>query len=177
MKFYDASAPSYKELYGKEQEAKYDAALKALGAAPLGRVLDVGCGPAMFLQRITSTSTSRVGVDISHRMLANAGGIDTSSIHLLCADADFLPLRDGIFDSAFAFTVLQNMPNPTSTLREMLRVIRPEGLIVITLPISSEVGREAPHWLKEIGISYQDVQVDPSSKDYVYICLKARDSR
>ena len=174
MRFYDATASSYEELYGKEQEAKYDAALKAIGSAPLGNVLDVGCGPAIFLRRIVPISTLQVGVDVSRRMLAKAGGIDASSIHLLCADADFLPLRDGTFDSAFAFTVLQNMPNPKLTLCEMLRVVRPEGVIVITLPTSSELGREAPYLLKETGMSHQDVDVDSSSKDCIYVFRKAR---
>jgi len=174
MRFYDATASSYEELYGKEQEAKYDAALKAIGSTPLGNVLDVGCGPAIFLRRTVPISTLRVGVDVSHRMLVNARGIDASSIHLLCADADFLPLRGGTFDSAFAFTVLQNMPNPTLTLREMLRVVRPEGVIVITLPASFELGREAPYWLKEAGISCQDMDVDSPSRDCIYVFRKAR---
>ena len=173
-RFYDTIASSYEELYGKEQEAKYDAALKVIGSAHLGNVLDVGCGPAIFLRKVVSLSTLRVGVDVSRQMLMNARGIDASSIHLLCADADFLPLRDGTFDSAFAFTVLQNMPNPTLTLREMLRVVRPKGVIVITLPTSSEFGREAPYWLKETGISYQDVEADSSSKDCIYVFRKAR---
>jgi ubiquinone/menaquinone biosynthesis C-methylase UbiE len=173
MRFYDATASSYEELYGEEQHTKYDAALKAIKTVQLGKVLDVGCGPAIFLRRIVSTSTIKVGVDISHRMLTNVRAKDRPSIHLICADADFLPLRDGIFDSAFAFTLLQNMPNPTSTLLEMLRVVRTEGLIVVTLP-SSEVGREAVRWLEEAGISYEDVEVAFSSKDRVYTFRKAR---
>jgi len=174
MRFYDATASSYEELYGKEQEAKYDAALKALGTAQLGKVLDVGCGPATFLRRIIPVSTLRVGVDVSRRMLENARGTDSSPVHLLCADADFLPLRDEALDSAFAFTLLQNMPDPTSTLREMLRVVRPGGTLVITLSTSSELGRGASHWLREVGVSYKEAEPD-SSKDYVFICFKSRE--
>ena len=171
MRFYDATASSYEELYGKEQQNKYDAALKAIEDNRLGKVLDVGCGPAVFLGRISSNSTLRVGVDISHQMLATARSTDTPSTHVLCADADFLPVRDCVFDSVFAFTLLQNMPRPTSTLREMFRVVRSGGMIVITLPTRSALGREAHRWLRELDVSYREVDAI-SSKDRILICRR-----
>lgn len=90
---------------------------------------------------------------------------------MLCADADFLPIRDGAFDSVFAFTLLQNMPCPAETAREILRVARPEGTVVVTLPAGSEIGREARHWLEEICVSHRVIEGgDP--KDYILVCVK-----
>jgi len=64
MNFYSITASSYEELYGTEQQLKYDLVLKALGVESLGRVVDIGCGTGAFLRRISSESTFLVGVDL-----------------------------------------------------------------------------------------------------------------
>ncbi|MCJ7609032.1 methyltransferase domain-containing protein [Candidatus Bathyarchaeota archaeon] len=134
MNFYSVTASSYEELYGTEQQLKYDLVLKALGVESLGRVVDIGCGTGAFLRRISSVSTFLVGVDLSLGMLKRAKESGGSSIHFLRCDADFLPIRDDVFDYAFSFTVLQNLPSPSSTLLEILRTIHPEwGKAVITV--------------------------------------------
>jgi ubiquinone/menaquinone biosynthesis C-methylase UbiE len=172
IRFYDLTASSYEELYGKEQEEKYDAALKSLGISCLGKVLDVGCGPAIFLRKIVNTSTLRVGLDISYQILVSARGTDTSLMHIIRADADFLPVRDEIFDSVFAFTLFQNMPNPRSTLHEMLRIVRTKGVIVLTFPKASGLSHGVRHWFMEGCIPFQEIETDVSSKDCVFVCYK-----
>ncbi len=171
-RFYDTTASSYEELYRKEQEKKYNIALKYLETAHLGTVLDVGCGAATFLQKIIGVSSLRVGIDISLKMLSNATEINVQSTHLLCADADYLPIRDGIFDSIFAFTLLQNMPNPRSTFLEMLRVLRRNGIIIATWPISSNRMSGSLQWFKDSEISFQEVEYQTSLKDHILIFRK-----
>jgi malonyl-CoA O-methyltransferase len=135
MRFYSVTASSYEELYGAEQQLKYDSVINALGVASFGRVLDIGCGTGAFLRRISSESTFLLGVDLSLSMLKRAKESGDPSIHLLCCDADFLPIRDDVFDYAFSFTVLQNLPSPSSTLLEILRTVQPEwGKAVMTVP-------------------------------------------
>ena len=134
MSFYSATASSYEELYGNEQQLKYDLVLKALGVESLGRVVDIGCGTGAFLRRISSESTFLVGVDLSLSMLIRAKESGGPTIHLLRCDANFLPIKDDVFDYAFSFTVLQNLPSPSTTLLEILRTIHPEwGKAVITV--------------------------------------------
>lgn len=53
-------------------------------------------------------------------------------MHLIQADADHIPIHEGIFDAAFSFTVLQNMPKPSKTLTEIKRIVRPGGKIAVT---------------------------------------------
>ena len=48
------------------------------------------------------------------------------------ADADHLPFQEGIFNDAFSFTVLQNMPKPSQTLAEIRRVTVRGGKMAIT---------------------------------------------
>ncbi len=170
IRFYDTTAASYEELYGKEQENKYKIALKTVEAATLGTVLDVGCGAATFLQKIIGVSSLRVGVDLSLNMLSNETEMDVPSTHLLCADADYLPIRDGIFDSVFTFTLLQNMPNPRSTFLEMFRVLRRNGIIIATWPIGSNLIIEVSQWFKDSGKSFREVEDQTFLKDHVLIC-------
>lgn len=176
IRFYDVTAPSYEELYGKEQEAKYDSVLRSLRVSCLGKVLDVGCGPAIFLRKVANSSTIRVGLDISCQILLSARETDSFSMHIIRADADFLPVRDGIFDSVFAFTLFQNMPNPRSTLREMLRIVRTKGMIVLTFPKASDLSHEARNWFMEGCIPFQAIETDVSSKDCVFVCYKPEDT-
>ena len=134
MSFYSATASSYEELYETEQQLKYDFVIKALGVESFGRVVDIGCGTGAFLRRISSESTFLLGVDLSLSMLKRAKEYGDPSIHLLRCDADFLPFRDDVFDYAFSFTVLQNLPSPSSTFLEILRTIRPKwGKAVMTV--------------------------------------------
>jgi ubiquinone/menaquinone biosynthesis C-methylase UbiE len=51
---------------------------------------------------------------------------------LIQADADYLPFIDACFNLVFAFTVLQNMPNPEKTLREIKRNAKRDALITVT---------------------------------------------
>ncbi|RLG71704.1 MAG: hypothetical protein DRO08_04340 [Thermoprotei archaeon] len=53
---------------------------------------------------------------------------------LIRADVDFLPFRAKVFDAVFAFTLLQNMPEPAVTCRELIRVIKDYGVLVISIP-------------------------------------------
>jgi ubiquinone/menaquinone biosynthesis C-methylase UbiE len=43
-----------------------------------------------------------------------------------------LPFKDRFFDNVFSFTVLQNMPRPPQTLRELERVVKKDGRVVAT---------------------------------------------
>jgi ubiquinone/menaquinone biosynthesis C-methylase UbiE len=51
---------------------------------------------------------------------------------VLQADADNLPFKDSFFNAVFAFTVLQNMPTPVETLKELKRVAKRGGKVVVT---------------------------------------------
>ena len=110
----------YDERYAKEQKAKYMAALENVAVA--GEVvLDVGCGSGLFFREVAAQAKMVVGVDISRKLLLKAKHQADAfgNVFVLQADADHLPFKDGFFDVVFAFTVLQNMPKPSATLKEL----------------------------------------------------------
>ncbi len=131
MHAYNVTADIYDTRYREEQQRNYRKALESIdiwGAA----VLDVGCGSGMFFPQIASKAQTVVGVDISRGLLKKAKQHLPENSHLVQADADFLPFRDGAFDAVCSFTVLQNMPKPARTLKEIKRAATQGGKIVIT---------------------------------------------
>jgi len=167
--FYNATAASYRELYTDEQIRKYDVALKSLRAIPVGTVLDVGCGQGLFLQRISENSFLRVGVDVSLKMLEEAKEVTRSVADLLCADADYLPFKEQVFDSVFSFTLLQNMPDPSFTLCEMLRITGRSGIVLVSFPKRSRALEEICVWFKKNIEPWVKVDSDTVSKDHMFI--------
>jgi len=133
MQRYDLTAQMYDERYAEEQEAKYKKALENVNVVN-GTVLDVGCGSGLFFNLVAVKAQTVVGVDVSRKLLLQAKEHSKSfgNVYVIQADADYLPFKNGFFDDAFAFTVLQNMPKPNQTLQELKRVANQGGVIVVT---------------------------------------------
>ena len=133
MQRYDLTAEMYEERYAEEQKAKYKTALKNAGVAG-SMILDVGCGSGLFFWEVATKSDMVVGVDISRKLLLKAKeqADGFGNVVVLQADADNLPFKDASFNVVFAFTVLQNMPKPAVMLKELMRVAKLGGRVVVT---------------------------------------------
>jgi ubiquinone/menaquinone biosynthesis C-methylase UbiE len=90
---------------------------------PGGLVLDVGCGPALYRH---NSAGRYVGVDIADAR--RTGAPDGADI---IAASDRLPLRDASFDLAFVKSALYLMDHPDICLREMRRVLKPGGRLIV----------------------------------------------
>jgi ubiquinone/menaquinone biosynthesis C-methylase UbiE len=130
---YDITAKMYDERYKEEQTRKYCKALQHIEITS-SVVLDVGCGSGLFFDNVSDKAKIVIGIDVSRKLLnkakekANVSG----NVYILQADADHLPFHDKFFDRTFAFTILQNMPIPKKTLKELKRVSKTGGKIVVT---------------------------------------------
>ena len=102
-------------------------------------VLDVGCGTGV----VTRLAAERVGpdgavtgLDVNPGMLAVARSVTPPDLEIEWheASAESMPLPDGAFDVVLCQLSLQFVPDRPQALREMHRVLKPGGRLVITLP-------------------------------------------
>jgi len=131
MHAYNVTADIYDTRYREDQERIYPKALESVDVL-CAVVLDVGCGSGMFFSQVANKAQTVVGVDISRGLLNKAKQRLTENSHLVQADADYLPFRDGTFNAIFAFTMIQNMPKPIKTLKEIKRITAKDGKIIVT---------------------------------------------
>ncbi len=106
------------------------ATAQALDPAPGDLVLDLGAGTGVSTEELARSGAIVVGVDISQGML-RAGKRARPDTTLLAGDALALPFRDGTFDAVTISFGLRNVHDTAGALREMARVTRPGGLLVV----------------------------------------------
>ena len=113
----------YDLRYAEEQSAKYEALLEAMTLEADDIALDIGCGTGLLTERLESQA---VGLDISASLLSTARAKirRNERSYIAMGDAGALPFRSSSFDLVFSVTVLQNTPDPLSSVMEMKRVGR-----------------------------------------------------
>jgi ubiquinone/menaquinone biosynthesis C-methylase UbiE len=127
--------------------AAWEAQVGAADREPARGLLEVGCGTAPMLLAAHRRFELLVGVDVAFRWLVLAkkrlaeAGVEAV---LLCASAEALPLRDGLFDRVVADSVLEVVRDQTATVRECCRVLRPGGALFVTTPNRYSLGPD-PH--------------------------------
>ena len=109
------------------------------------RLLDLGCGAGRHtfeaLRRgaevvaLDQNTTDLLGVEQMVAAMAAAGEIKTPAGPVtLEADALALPFEDGSFDKVIASEILEHIPDDRAAIAEIARVIRPGGLVAISVP-------------------------------------------
>jgi len=95
------------------------------------RILDVGCGTGANLLMLSQYGDAE-GVDISEDALAFCRERGLANVKLGAAEK--LPYEDGTFDLVTALDVVEHMDDDLAGLREMRRVLRPGGRVLLFVP-------------------------------------------
>ena len=172
---YDLTAQLYDVRYAEEQELKYRTALERLNVARSSKVLDVGCGTGLLFRHVATQAQTVVGVDTSGKLLLQAKerARKFRNVHLVQADADHIPFKDNYFSVVFAFTVLQNLPDPLETLKEIKRIAERDAPIVVTglkKAFSSDALREL---LQSAGLRVVSLKDDDVLKCHVAVSARS----
>lgn len=121
--------------------------------APIGAVLDIGCGRGQILKLLASRSNRAVGLDIDAkaRRLARAelmlAGVPNCTLRQ--GDMYRLPFDDEEFDTIILDDVLGDARNPVKALKEARRLLKPGGRMLLLMSLRSRGSEEAKQLLAE----------------------------
>lgn len=120
---------------GKITESIEDALLmKLLGNVADRRILDVGCGDGALAVKLCQHGAHVTGIDPNAEMVRQAmAGAESAgaSVEFVVAAGEHLPFAEASFDMVLAKTVLCFVEDAETMVREMARVLRPGGRLVI----------------------------------------------
>lgn len=107
----------------------------AIAGNARGDCLDAGSGRSPYKTMLLQNAERVISVDVEDR----SGNTD------VIADIQEMPqLEDASFDTILCSQVLEHVPRPADALREFARVLRPDGILILTVPHLSVI-HEAPH--------------------------------
>jgi arsenite methyltransferase len=137
LRFDRSIVEGLERLYGSRDVVRRRALVRtALGAVPADRVIDVGCGPGFYVSELLAVVGPQglvVGVDPSRDMLAVAAqrAAGNANVELHQGTATALPVPDESCDRALSVQVFEYVDDVPAALREIRRVLRPGGRLVL----------------------------------------------
>jgi ubiquinone/menaquinone biosynthesis C-methylase UbiE len=135
---FDEMSSDYSNELGKYTEPMHYSLIKELEGRSFKTLLDVGCGNGIFLSMVLNKFDVEVsGIDISPGMIEKSKELLDSRADLKVGDSEHLPWNDGSFDVVTCSASFHHYPNPELVLKEMRRVLRPDGILMIADPFTS----------------------------------------
>jgi ubiquinone/menaquinone biosynthesis C-methylase UbiE len=164
-----------------------------LGIQPQHRVVEIGFGPGVSTQ-IASEKAFKgfvAGIDHSATMVQaarkrNADAIQAGRVELRQGEVSSLPYPDDMFDIAFSLHSIYFWPDPVSCLKELRRVLKPGGLLAITIQPKDKwdetirkasgvmtfyFGRDLASMFSDAGFQNIRVEVPPQADNKFLECI------
>ena len=149
-----------------------------LDVQPSDKVLEVGFGPGVGIELLTSSESARyvAGVDPSKEMVAqattrNKKATEGGRVDLRLGSVASLPFADNTFDKALAINSMQVWPDAVAGLREMRRVIKPGGEVALGFtPYSGQPNTGLPETLTAAG--FAKAHVVERDKNFCALAIK-----
>lgn len=123
---YNNIAKGYDELYGEEQKKKARLILENINLNKTDLLLDVGCGTGISTE---SFKCIKIGIDPSEELIKQA----IKRIPAIIGKGEKLPFSDNIFDLVVSLTAIHNFEDFKQGIKEMKRVCKKDGMIIITI--------------------------------------------
>lgn len=118
--------------------------------APGRRVLDAGCGLGYGTRMLRRAGASEVvGVDLAESVVEAAGEIEEAGLRFEVGDVSGLDHPDGAFDLVVCFEVIEHVHDQRRVISELVRVLAPEGVLVMSSPNRATYVPGNPHHVHE----------------------------
>lgn len=156
-RFFDTVASGWTSRYDRDanvaaRKARFLRAVQAKCPSPAD-ILDFGCGSGDIARHLAEHGYRLTGYDLSEAMIAEARRADRNGRVRWLARAKgeaALPFADATFDAVVASSVLEYVPDVTSTLRRISHVLRPGGWLFATVPDMRDPIRRRETWRRRV---------------------------
>ena len=123
-----------------------DRLIAVAGAGADSICLDVACGPGLVALRLAGRAGAVTGIDATPAMIERARELAAArgilNVDWRVGSAYELPFPDAAFDVATCRFAFHHLEDPACALREMIRVVRPGGSIVVCDSVASDDPRK-----------------------------------
>jgi len=156
---YDRVAVEYGERFKDEMDDKpfdrdcLDRLAREVGE--VGAICDLGCGPGQIARYLHRKGVKTLGVDLSPNMIAEAQRLNPE-IHFHQGDMLSLPDADNSWGGIAAFYCIIHIPREqiVDALREMKRVLRPGGVLLVTFHIGAKIEHLDEFFEKTVNLDF-----------------------
>lgn len=159
---YDNSANVYNSRYKKIQYEKYVNALSGINLS--GKILDLGSGTGLLSKFLHH---KLISLDLSYNMLTKFEGTKVQ------ADMANIPFKENSFDFVLSFSSLMNSDNIDNTLKEIKRITKKDGRIIISYLNKYDFSDKINNYFKIIKRSnlFEDELFILEQKVWIYLDL------
>jgi SAM-dependent methyltransferase len=170
------------DLGSRNEQARDSWVRRELAAIPDGwRILDAGAGEQPY--RTACSHLAYVSQDFAqYRGVGDIGlqpgAWDASAVDIV-SDITAIPVPDASFDAALCTEVLEHVPDPIAVVRELARIVRPGGTLVLTAPFASLTHQAPFHFSTGFGPAWYEyhlpaagfeiVQMTPNGDYFAYV--------
>ncbi len=127
---------NYRKLLGLVQRVRFRLVRRLLGEARYPRILEIGYGSGVFMPELARRGDELYGIDPHPKNREVAAVLEQHGIRaqLHSGSAEELPFPDAHFDAIVSVSAIEYVPDIERCCREMGRVLKPGGKLVICTP-------------------------------------------
>lgn len=148
-KIWDIYAPIYEKAMRADRrlyEFMYEQIPKVIEGKD---VLEIATGPGLLAKHVAYTAKRMIATDYSDGMIKEAKKGDyPDNLVFEIADAQNLQYRDNSFDAVIIANALHIVPNPVKALKEIDRVLKPNGILIAPNFVNHKKGAVSRVWSK-----------------------------